>query len=148
VAALREERAVLFQQSTRSESSRALAQLSAVLSAERGTRFEAELRLRGELAALQAERDTLAARVATLERERVQMAELARRGTAPKLSSTTTSSSWAFLAPWAPSVTHQEEESVAAVQRHLVTVTTDRDLLAADLFRCGGSRCCGLLPQV
>lgn len=142
--------------------SRALNQLSATLAAERSSRFEAEvcaprsvalfcrwfwslslslkptqLRLRSELASLQAERDTLAARVATLERERSQLSDLGRHGKPPGAPSSADASSpswWTWLKPG-----EQESSSdmaVAAVQRHLVTVTTDRDLLAGDLYRC------------
>lgn len=98
-----------------------------------------QLRLRSELASLQAERDTLAARVATLERERSQLSDLGRHAKPPPggPSSADASSSPSWWA-WLKSGEHDSagDVAVAAVQRHLVTVTTDRDLLAGDLYRC------------
>jgi hypothetical protein len=105
-----------------------------------------QLLLRSAVASLQAERDTLAARVATLERERAQSAELARRAPnsgassasgAPPASPSAGGSSGSWL-PWASLVraSAPPEAALQAVQHHLVTVTTDRDLLAADLYRC------------
>jgi hypothetical protein len=95
----------------------------------------AQLLLRSALAALEAERDTLAARVATLERERAQTAELSRRASPADAAPASPRAGWWSAAPRAASAA-ASEAAIAAVQHHLVTVTTDRDLLAADLYRC------------
>ena len=93
-----------------------------------------QLLLRSELASLQAERDTLAARVATLERERALTAELVSRRPVPPPSPDAAQSGW--LWGWAAAAkSGAPEAALAAVRHHLVTVTTDRDLLAADLYR-------------
>ena len=72
--------------------------------------------------------------MATLERERAQTAELvARRTAAPPPGEAPASASWL---PWAAKPAGASSEAaLAAVRLHLVTVTTDRDLLAADLYR-------------
>jgi len=137
--------------------SRAVTQLTAQLAAERSARFHEEVRtrsrlslplwfsrklsgrvarqllLRSELASLQAERDTLAARVATLERERAQTAELfARRACAAPGPSPDEPAAW--FAWGAAKHSAAPEAALAAVRLHLVTVTTDRDLLAVRLL--------------
>lgn len=96
-------------------------------------RVARQLLLRSELASLQAERDTLAARVATLERERAQTAELfARRACAAPGPSPDEPAAW--FAWGAAKHSPAPEAALAAVRLHLVTVTTDRDLLAVRLL--------------
>jgi len=154
VLLLRAERSELVANAQRDENSKAVEELSALLASERSARFDSELRLRSSVSSLQAERDTLAARVATLERERSYLLELSRgRNAGPRLpqllstplglsadpSTPEPNTHWA-AALWPtraqPHASRVEEPgAVRAVQRHLVTVTTDRDLLAADLYR-------------
>lgn len=108
-----------------------------------------KLLLLSAVASLEAERDTLAARVATLERERAQSAELARRSV-PGASARVASPSavhahaqepagwlpvWVAAALRPAASSPATEAALAAVRHHLVTVTTDRDLLASDLYR-------------
>lgn len=95
---------------------------------------------------MQAERDTLAARVATLERERAQLSDLGRHskpahtGSQAANGEATSEWWWTWLLKSNNGGGGDSEAggaaAVAAVQRHLVTVTTDRDLLAGDLYRC------------
>jgi len=142
---------------THTPRSKAITALVHQLAAERGMRLHAEIVLRSEVAALMAERDTLAARVATLERERCHFGELARRaasfahplppaatpaGLAPAPApSPRTWSQWlaggasVHPPPQSPSAA-AGDGALTAIRHHLITLTTDRDLLAADLYRC------------
>ena len=71
--------------------------------------------------------------MATLERERALTAELVARRTAPAGEASSSSSSWL---PWASATpSAASDAALAAVRLHLTTVITDRDLLAADLYR-------------